>query len=68
MFSELEILIAKLSNEAQHLEELPRLRILLYAEIAQAYLMYGRVQSTEQYLSKAKDIAGLRLELAGDYF
>lgn len=65
MYNELELLIAKLYNAAQILDQ-PRLKILLYLEIAQAYLMYGRVQKVEEYLLRAREIAGLKLELTGE--
>ncbi|CAH2232359.1 jg19162 [Pararge aegeria aegeria] len=64
LYNELELIIAKLYNASQILDK-PRLKILLYLEIAQAYLMYGRVQKVEQYMLKAKEIAGLKLELTG---
>lgn len=64
MYNELELLIAKLYNESQVLEN-PRLKILLYLEIAQAYLIYGRIQKVEEYLLKARELAGLKLELTG---
>ncbi|XP_037295680.1 tetratricopeptide repeat protein 27 isoform X2 [Manduca sexta] len=65
LYSELELMMAKLSNELTSLQEKPRLRILLSLEIAQAYLMYGRIQKCEEYLIKARDMAGLKLELTG---
>nr|XP_026489913.1 tetratricopeptide repeat protein 27-like [Vanessa tameamea] len=64
LYNELELLIAKLCNESQALEN-NRLKILLYLEIAQAYLMYGRVQKVDEYLIKARELAGLKLELTG---
>ncbi|XP_034840179.1 tetratricopeptide repeat protein 27 [Maniola hyperantus] len=64
LYNELELIIAKLYNVSQILDK-PRLKILLYLEIAQAYLMYGRVQKVEEYLLKAREIAGLKLELTG---
>ncbi|XP_026329520.1 tetratricopeptide repeat protein 27 isoform X2 [Hyposmocoma kahamanoa] len=64
IYSELELLIAKLTNELQNLST-KRLQILLCMEIAQAYLLYGRVQKVEEYLIKAREVAGLRLELIG---
>lgn len=64
LYNELELIIAKLFNEAQVLDN-PRLKILLYIEIAQAYLIYGRIQKVEEYLSKARDLAGLKFELIG---
>ncbi|KAJ0180741.1 hypothetical protein K1T71_004145 [Dendrolimus kikuchii] len=65
LYSELEIIIAKLSNELPSLQGKPRLQILLCLEIAQAYLIYGRVQNVEEYLHRAREIAGLKLELTG---
>ncbi|CAK1581529.1 unnamed protein product [Parnassius mnemosyne] len=64
LYNELELIMAKLSNESQKLNN-PRLKVLLYIEMAQAYLIYGRVQNAEEYLLKAKDLAGLKLELTG---
>ncbi|XP_068629463.1 tetratricopeptide repeat protein 27 [Battus philenor] len=64
IYKDLELIIAKLSNEAQTLDN-SRLKVLLYTEIAQAYLIYGRVQKVEEYLLKAKETAGLKLELTG---
>nr|AON96559.1 tetratricopeptide repeat protein 2 [Bicyclus anynana] len=64
LYNELELIIAKLYNVSQILDK-PRLKILLYLEIAQAYLIYGRVQKVEEYLLKAREIAGLKLELTG---
>lgn len=58
--------MAKLTNELQNLSK-KRLQILLCLEIAQAYLMYGRIEKVQDYLIKAKDLAGLRLELTGTY-
>lgn len=60
-------MIAKLSNELPSLQEKPRLQVLLCLEIAQAYLIFGRVQNVEEYLNKAREIAGLKLELTGLY-
>lgn len=57
--------MAKLTNEIQNLQNKPRLQILLCLEIAQAYLIYGRVQKVEEYLGRARDISGLKLELTG---
>ncbi|KAL4707386.1 hypothetical protein ACJJTC_008571 [Scirpophaga incertulas] len=65
LFSELELIIAKLSNEMCDLNDKPRLQMLLCLEIAQAYLIYGRIQKVEEYLSKAREIAGMKLELTG---
>lgn len=66
LYSELEHIIAKLCNELQgQLKEKPRLQILLCLEIAQAYLIYGRVQKVEEYLLRARETAGLKLELTG---
>ncbi|XP_053625615.1 tetratricopeptide repeat protein 27 [Plodia interpunctella] len=65
LYSDLELLIAKLSNELQSLQDKPRLQILLCLEIAQAYLLYARVYKIEEYLLKARDLAGLKLELTG---
>lgn len=65
LYSELEIIIAKLTNLLHVIQDKPRLQILLCMEIAQAYLMYGRVQRTEEYLKRARDLAGLKLELTG---
>ncbi|XP_049867061.1 tetratricopeptide repeat protein 27 [Pectinophora gossypiella] len=65
LYSELELMMAKLTNELQSLQDKPRLSILLNLEIAQAYLIYGRVQKVEEYLLKARDLAGLKLELTG---
>ncbi|XP_045445879.1 tetratricopeptide repeat protein 27 [Melitaea cinxia] len=64
LFNELELIIAKLYNESQTLDD-NRLKILLYCEIAQAYLLYGRVQKVDEYLIKARELAGLKLELTG---
>lgn len=57
--------MAKLSNEAHKLDN-PRTKVLLYIEMAQAYLLYGRIQKVEEYLLKAKELAGLKLELTGE--
>ncbi|XP_026747646.1 tetratricopeptide repeat protein 27 [Trichoplusia ni] len=65
LYSELEIIIAKLTNLLHDIQSKPRLQILLCMEIAQAYLIYGRVQRTEEYLNRARDLAGLKLELTG---
>lgn len=65
LYSELEIIIAKLSNLLYTIQDKPRLQILLCLEIAQAYLIYGRIQRVEEYLTKARDLAGLKLELTG---
>ncbi|KAH9629287.1 hypothetical protein HF086_008369 [Spodoptera exigua] len=65
LYAELEIIIAKLTNLLYVIQDKPRLQILLCMEIAQAYLIYGRVQRTEEYLNRARDIAGLKLELTG---
>ncbi|XP_063359197.1 tetratricopeptide repeat protein 27 [Cydia amplana] len=64
IYNELELLLAKLSNEANMLDN-KRLAVLLQAEIAQAYLVYGRVQKVEEHLVKARELAGLKLELTG---
>lgn len=64
LFNELELIIAKLYNESQTMDD-NRLKILLYCEIAQAYLLYGRVQKVDEYLIKARELAGLKLELTG---
>ncbi|XP_063530950.1 tetratricopeptide repeat protein 27 [Cydia strobilella] len=64
IYNELELLMAKLSNEANTLDN-KRLAVLLQAEIAQAYLVYGRVQKVEEHLVKARELAGLKLELTG---
>ncbi|XP_013194143.2 tetratricopeptide repeat protein 27 [Amyelois transitella] len=64
LYSDLELTIAKLSNELQSLAK-PRLQILLCLEIAQAYLLYARVYKIEEYLLKARELAGLKLELTG---
>ncbi|XP_073943570.1 tetratricopeptide repeat protein 27 [Choristoneura fumiferana] len=64
LYSELELVMAKLSNEANGLQN-RRLATLLHAEIAQAYLVYGRVQKVEEHLNKARELAGLKLELTG---
>ncbi|KAF9824095.1 hypothetical protein SFRURICE_002216 [Spodoptera frugiperda] len=63
LYAELEIIIAKLTNLLHVIQDKPRLQILLCMEIAQAYLIYGRVQRTEEYLTRARDLAGLKLEL-----
>ncbi|CAB3221450.1 unnamed protein product [Arctia plantaginis] len=65
LYSELEIIIAKLSNLLYTIQDKPRLQILLCLEIAQAYLIYGRIQRVEEYLIRARDLAGLKLELTG---
>ncbi|KAJ8725891.1 hypothetical protein PYW08_004074 [Mythimna loreyi] len=65
LYSELEIIIAKLTNLLYIIQDKPRLQILLCIEIGQAYLLYGRVQRTEEYLRRARDLAGLKLELTG---
>ncbi|XP_075969928.1 tetratricopeptide repeat protein 27 [Anticarsia gemmatalis] len=65
LYSDLEIIIAKLTNLLHTIQDKPRLQILLCMEIAQAYLMYGRVQRVEEYLTRARDLAGLKLELKG---
>ncbi|XP_022819786.1 tetratricopeptide repeat protein 27 isoform X2 [Spodoptera litura] len=65
LYAELEIIIAKLTNLLHVIQDKPRLQILLCIEIAQAYLIYGRVQRTEEYLTRARDLAGLKLELTG---
>lgn len=65
LYSELELITAKLTNELQNMRDRPRLQVLLNLEIAQAYLMYGRVQKAEKYLAGARDIAGIKLELTG---
>lgn len=65
LYSELEILIAKMSNELINIKDQPRLQVLLCLEIAQGYLVYGRVQKVDEYIVKAKQIAGLKLELTG---
>lgn len=65
LYSELELITAKLTNELQNMRDRPRLQVLLNLEIAQAYLMYGRVQKAEEYLAGARDIAGIKLELTG---
>ncbi|KAG7307419.1 hypothetical protein JYU34_007608 [Plutella xylostella] len=68
IYSELEVLIAKLSNELQNSElfvSKPRLKLLACTEICQAYLLYGRVQKAEEYLTKGRELAGLKLELTG---
>ncbi|XP_028036169.1 tetratricopeptide repeat protein 27 [Bombyx mandarina] len=65
LFAELELIIAKLSNKMQQLQDKPRIKLLLCLEIAQAYLIYGRIQKVEEYLLKAREIAGLKLELTG---
>ncbi|XP_035436281.2 tetratricopeptide repeat protein 27 [Spodoptera frugiperda] len=65
LYAELEIIIAKLTNLLHVIQDKPRLQILLCMEIAQAYLIYGRVQRTEEYLTRARDLAGLKLELTG---
>lgn len=49
----------------QQLQDKPRIKLLLCLEIAQAYLIYGRIQKVEEYLLKAREIAGLKLELTG---
>ncbi|XP_045542835.1 tetratricopeptide repeat protein 27 [Papilio machaon] len=64
LFNDLEIIMAKLYNESQKID-IDRLKVLLFIEIAQAYLIYGRVQKVEEYLIKAKELAGLKLELTG---
>ncbi|KPJ19066.1 Tetratricopeptide repeat protein 27 [Papilio machaon] len=64
LFNDLEIIMAKLYNESQKIDN-DRLKVLLFIEIAQAYLIYGRVQKVEEYLIKAKELAGLKLELTG---
>lgn len=65
LYAELELIIAKLTNELQKLQDKPRLQILLSLEIAQAFLIYARIHKVEEYLSKAREIAGLKLELTG---
>ncbi|CAH1645866.1 unnamed protein product [Spodoptera littoralis] len=65
LYADLEIIIAKLTNLLHVIQDKPRLQILLCMEIAQAYLIYGRVQRTEEYLTRARDLAGLKLELTG---
>ncbi|CAH0406298.1 unnamed protein product [Chilo suppressalis] len=65
LYSELELIMAKLSNEFQNMQDKPRLQILLCLEIAQTFLIYGRVQKAEEYLIKAREIAGLKLQLTG---
>lgn len=57
--------MAKLTNEIPNLQDRPRLQVLLCLEIAQAYLIYGRVQRAEEYLTRARDTAGITLELTG---
>ncbi|KAI8434577.1 hypothetical protein MSG28_003118 [Choristoneura fumiferana] len=47
LYSELELVMAKLSNEANGLQN-RRLATLLHAEIAQAYLVYGRRTKWQQ--------------------
>ncbi|CAH2073308.1 unnamed protein product, partial [Iphiclides podalirius] len=64
LFNELEHIMAKLSNESQKLDN-PRTKVLLFIEMAEACLIYGRVQKVEEYLLKAKEVAGLKLELTG---
>lgn len=66
LYSVLELLIAKLSNEMLGLNDSPRVQILMCLEIGQAFLMYGRVQGAEEYLIKARELAGLKLELTGN--
>lgn len=68
IYNEIKILIAKLLNEcnkSQALQSKPRLRVLLYMEVSQAYLVYGRVQKAEEFLLQARELAGLKLELTG---
>ncbi|KAJ2952850.1 hypothetical protein O0L34_g7215 [Tuta absoluta] len=65
LYSELELIMAKLTNELQNLQAKPRLSLLLCLEMAQAYLVYGRVQKVEEYLLKGRELAGLKLELSG---
>ncbi|XP_041977434.1 tetratricopeptide repeat protein 27 [Aricia agestis] len=64
LYNELELVIAKLLNKSQALDN-SRLKVLLYLEIAQAYLIYSRIQKVEEYLLKAKELAGLKLKLTG---
>nr|XP_032513586.1 tetratricopeptide repeat protein 27 isoform X2 [Danaus plexippus plexippus] len=64
LYNESELIIAKLCNESQRFED-GCLKVLLYIEIAQLYLLYARVQKVEEYLLKARELAGLKLELTG---
>ncbi|CAK1545127.1 unnamed protein product [Leptosia nina] len=64
LYKDIDLIIAKLYNFAQTAND-HRLKVLLYLEIAQAYVLYDRVQKVEEYLLKAKEVAGLKLELTG---
>lgn len=64
LYKDIDLTIAKLYNKAQSIND-QRLKVLLYLEMSQAYLMYDRVQKVEEYLLKAKELAGLKLELTG---
>ncbi|KAM3961295.1 tetratricopeptide repeat protein 27 [Aphomia sociella] len=62
---ECEPILGKLKKSLGMLQDKPRLQILLCLEIAQAFLVYTRVQGVEKYLLRASGIAGLKLELTG---
>lgn len=68
IYSELELLIAKLSNSLNPHPEERRTQILFCMEVAQAFLIYARVHKVEEFLLKAKDFSGLKLELTGILF
>ncbi|XP_059057052.1 tetratricopeptide repeat protein 27 [Achroia grisella] len=65
LYAELELTMAKLTNEIPNLEEKPRLQILLCLEIGQGFLIYARIHKVDEYLTKAQTLAGLKLELTG---
>ncbi|XP_022121980.2 tetratricopeptide repeat protein 27 [Pieris rapae] len=64
LYKFIDLTIAKLYNMFKSIND-PRLQVLLYLEIAQAYVVYDRVEKVEEYLLKAKEMAGLKLELTG---
>ncbi|XP_038215269.1 tetratricopeptide repeat protein 27 [Zerene cesonia] len=64
LFNNIDLIAAKLCNFSLRYTD-RNLLILLNLELAQAYLVYDRVQKVESYLQKAKELAGLKLELTG---
>jgi len=64
VLTKLESIIAKLCENSEFENNL-KLKLILYLELNQVYLTYGRVQKSEECLDFIKNHTGFELELKG---
>lgn len=65
LYEELEGLIEKLDYMSVSLKDRSRLRIVLYLEIAEAYLLYGRTQEAQEFIDISEKLSGFEMNLVG---